>query len=404
MIWLNSLQNNFFYYLRNFVFIIPFFSVCQSKKEIIFFQNQKIDSLNEVLEIEKSNYIKAEKKFNKNNEQIKIINEEVLNWHDQYVNSFHSIDFHVLKCPNSIKKNADQLVEYFNEVTKTDLEKTRAIYSWIANNINYDDNEYNSGGFSETTAEAVLNSKKAVCAGYAELFTLFCQKMNLEVKTISGYAKGYGYQEGDSFLDKNVDHAWNMVKIDNEWKIFDVTWGEGYGITNANGKLVSIKRFNDSWFNISPYEAIFTHYPENQQDLLIEPQISLKQFEALPEVNISAFKTDLLDPKETFQLAVNNKKNIFPRTFSLNTFIKVIQAPKNLYLSKNTIYNFEFYVPRAKSIMIFDEANNVYYFHKSENEPIFTFNYSQKSIGEFSIVIDYFNEKNPLTFLVYNVK
>lgn len=392
------------FYFFMFVSIFANRAISQSKKEIIFNQKQKIDSLNEALEIEKNNFIKAEKKFSKNNEQIKIINENILNWHDQYVNSFHEIDFHIIKCPNSIKKNADELIEYFNEIAKTDLEKTRAIYVWITNNIKYDDNAYNTNNYNDGSVEVVLNTKKAVCAGYAELFTFFCRKMNLEAKTISGYAKGYGYNIGDSFEGKESNHAWNMVKINGEWKIFDTTWGQGYGTTNSNGKLVSITHFTDDWFNASPYEAIFSHYPENNLDLLINTKLSLKNFESIPNIEISAFRTGLLEAKETLDLFLNDKKYVSPNVYSLNTYIKVIQAPKNGVLSKNTRYNFEFYVPRAKSIMLIDEAGNYDQFKKSDNEPIYTLNYSQKSPGVFLIVMDFYNEKNPLTFIKYTIK
>jgi hypothetical protein len=399
-----SLMENLYYNLRFIIILIPFISFSQSKKQIIYYQNQKIDSLNEALEIEKNNFIKAEKKFIKNNEQMKIINESIINWHDQYVNLFHNIDFHIIKCPNAIKKDADLLVNYFNEVATTDLEKARAIYVWMAYNIKYDDDAYNSDNLYYQSAEDVLNAKKAVCGGYAELFTFFGQKMNLEVRTLSGFAKGYGYTKGDSFAGAGPDHAWNMVKIDGEWKIFDVTWGAGSGKTSNNGKLVSKQEFDDNWFNVSPYEAIFSHYPENISDLLIEPRILLKDFEQFPEINISAFKTSLLNAKETLSLILKDKKYAPPIFYSLNSFIKVIKAPKNGELLLNTKYFFELYAPRAKSIMLIDDDGNYLEFKKSVNEPLFTLNYTQSNKGIFSISLDFYNEKNPWVFLEYNVK
>ena len=115
------------------------------------------------------------------------------------------------------------------------------------------------------------------------------------MKTISGYAKGYGDKKGDSFENKSSDHAWNIVKINGVWRVFDVTWGDGYGITDKNGKLVSIDQFTDDWFNVSPYETIFSHYPEDEEFLLIKDKLTLKQFESLPEIEVSAFKTGFLD-------------------------------------------------------------------------------------------------------------
>ena len=53
------------------------------------------------------------------------------------INAFEEIDEHVRDCPKEIKSDPDQLVEYFNQVAETDLEKARSIYVWLADNISY---------------------------------------------------------------------------------------------------------------------------------------------------------------------------------------------------------------------------------------------------------------------------
>ena len=50
-------------------------------------------------------------------------------------------------------------------------------------------------------------------------------QLNLEIETVTGYSKGYGYSPSKRF--KDVDHAWNLIKIDGAWRMFDATWGEG---------------------------------------------------------------------------------------------------------------------------------------------------------------------------------
>ena len=48
---------NLYYNLRLIIILLPFISFSQSKKQIIYYQNQKIDSLNEALEIEKNTFL-----------------------------------------------------------------------------------------------------------------------------------------------------------------------------------------------------------------------------------------------------------------------------------------------------------------------------------------------------------
>ncbi|MEN9744027.1 MAG: hypothetical protein RLZZ65_1832 [Bacteroidota bacterium] len=100
---------------------------------------------------------------------------------------------------------------------------------------------------------------KAVCAGFADLYTELGKRVGLNIKTVTGYSKGFGYTQGDDFSSSN--HAWNAIEIEGQWHIFDATWGQGYGIPGKNGELVCVKQFNPDWFDIEPEYAIFTHLP-----------------------------------------------------------------------------------------------------------------------------------------------
>ena len=60
---------------------------------------------------------------------------------------------------------------------------------------------------------------------------------------------------GDKF--KDTDHAWNVIKVDNKWLLFDVTWASGYA-ENKNGKLVSTSEFEPYWFNVHPNASVIS--------------------------------------------------------------------------------------------------------------------------------------------------
>jgi hypothetical protein len=379
----------------------------QSKKELLYKQNLRIDSLTEALEIQKKEFAAAERRFEKNNEKMKLIDQQIISWHDQYVNSYHAIDYHMAMCPKSIKKDPEQLIAYFLEVANTDLEKCRAVYTWMAYNIKYDDVAYNNNSSSYMDALEVLKEQKAVCAGYSALFTYLCNQLNLEVKSVFGWSKGYGYKQEEMLNMKSIpdsDHAWNLVKIDGEWRCFDATWGSGSAKTTPNGLMKSVYEFTDEWFNCSPEEFIFSHYTESQDDLHLEKPISLKTFFNLPKVNIGAFNMRLLDAKETLDACLTKQENSFPEIFDADTYVKIINAPKSGILQLGESYYFEMYIPRANHVYAFRDDYMQKEFREGQDGAVFKGYIVPKNKGEFTISIDHYFSKDAAVLLKYEVK
>ena len=394
-----------------FILIIFCFSsvafFAQSKKEVLYKQNLRIDSLTEALQIQKDEFAAAERRFEKNNEKMKLIDQQIISWHDQYVNPHHAIDYHMAMCPKSIKKDPEQLIAYFLEVAQTDLEKCRAVYTWMAYNIKYDDVAFNNKTYGFMDALEVLKEQKAVCAGYSELFSYLCSQLNLEVKSVSGWSKGYGYKQEEMLNMKSIpdsDHAWNLVKIDGEWRCFDATWGSGYGINLPNGMLKSVQEFDDQWFNCSPEEFVFSHYPESQEDLHLEKPISLKSFFKLPEVSMSAFTTGLLNAKETLDACQTKQENSFPEILPVDTYVKIINAPKSGILKLGESYYFEMYIPRASNVYSYNGDVMNKEFKESTDGSVFMCNVTPSIKGEFSIAVEYYNSKGISVLLSYEVK
>ena len=84
---------------------------------------------------------------------------------------FITIDAYARSCPANAKTNLDALSTYLRKSTRTDLEKARSIYVWLTANISYDAKAFNTEIYGDQSPEGVLKSKKAVCAGFAELYT-----------------------------------------------------------------------------------------------------------------------------------------------------------------------------------------------------------------------------------------
>ncbi|HWY39143.1 MAG TPA: transglutaminase-like domain-containing protein [Bacteroidia bacterium] len=108
----------------------------------------------------------------------------------------------------------------------SDKEKFDAIFAWVALHIRYDFRQYfSSAGSFSRSAKSILHSRSAVCLGYANLMDTLCGIAGITNTTVYGYVKDNLFDVGDSiYLD---NHAWNAVKLDGLWYLYDVTWSTG---------------------------------------------------------------------------------------------------------------------------------------------------------------------------------
>lgn len=296
-------------------------------------------------------------------------------------NPFAKIDKMAENVPSEAAATISTLAEYLQKNTTTDIEKARAIYTWLAKHIDYDDDGFNTDNIGDMSAPVVLETRKAVCEGFSNLYVALGHEMGLEIKKVIGYAKGYGYSPGKKF--KKTDHAWNIIKIDGTWRVFDATWGEGYGET-VNGKLKSKKAFNDFWFNTDPYEAIFSHLPENHADAFIQPAISLGVYEKLPPIEWPFFEMGF-DAKTIFKNLMTNPDKTFPEAYASKTYVQVKNAPAYRDIKINTPCQFEFFIPRAYSVSVIDNDNNWTYMENKKG--VFRLNYTPDKTGDLYIAV-----------------
>jgi hypothetical protein len=314
------------------------------------------------------------------------------------VEDFTEIDQHARACSPKHAKSTSSLANYLQKPCTNDVQKARAIYVWLCHFINYDDEGYNKDLDRDYSAEAVLKSRTAVCEGFSNLYLALGKEMQLKIEKVIGYAKGYSYEEGQKF--KETNHAWNIVFLNNQWRICDATWGEGFG-SNVNGKLKSTKRFKEYWFNCSPYEAIFTHFPAQQKQAIAKPDISLALFEAYPKLDNNYFGFGF-NGTATYRALYSNHALKFPTCYLPDSPVEARVAPKYRYLQHNTGYQFTFYIPKGKSLVVIDAKGNWTYF--KEKDKLFTLNYKAIECGDLTLTLQEAGSNSKYyTMLVYEV-
>ena len=279
---------------------------------------------------------------------------------DNLNSRFQELDRFASSVPAQNKSSLFDLVNYLIIPAKNELEKTRLIFTWIALNISYDDYGYNTGNYSDCSAEGVFKSGRAVCEGYSNLFEQMGKLAKLDIYKIKGYAKGISYREGSTF--KNTNHAWNVAKIEGQWKLFDVTWASGYG-RGVNGKLVSTKEFNDYWFDVDPAAFIFSHLPEDSQWQMIPGNISKQQFERLPYADSPFFRFGF-EGKYCLENAMSGNLRQFPKSYGIQPGVQVVSLPYQKQINGGKPYKMALKSNRASDIAI---INNGQWIHLTKN-------------------------------------
>jgi hypothetical protein len=225
----------------------------------------------------------------------------------QQFSGFGAIDYRV----QSIEPASPaELVHELTTPYASDIQKVRAIFSWIAEHIEYktkhhviqhaatlphtllkpiDSVSINSA--NDFVAESVLRNMSAVCEGYARLFKTLCDDAGIPSVLITGYARGDMNRIGTRFIS---NHYWNAVYVDSTWHLLDVTWASGY-FTFYGSDFV--KRFDDYYFFTSPELFIRDHFPDDLQWTLLPAPVAPDEFRNAPfkqrafvKYNISSYK------------------------------------------------------------------------------------------------------------------
>ena len=112
---------------------------------------------------------------------------------------------------NKIDKKIDDIInsQNINNYDKVE-DKIRVFHDYLANTNVYDKNKENkTSTYNSDTAIGTLFEGYSVCSGYSDTLSIFLNKLGVDnVKVIT---------------DK---HAWNAVKLNNQWYHIDLTWDD----------------------------------------------------------------------------------------------------------------------------------------------------------------------------------
>ena len=298
---------------------------------------------------------------------------------------FEAIDDHVRRCPKNSEKSLEQLAGYILQSANSDIEKARGVFVWITDNVAYDEKGFQTGQMLDCDVDAVLKNRKCVCEGYANLFLALSKQMGLQAEKVIGFTKTASDRPGRKL--KESDHAWNRIKIDGQWKIFDATWGAGSSTIGEKWK----KRFDEFWFDMTPYEAIFTHFPE-EVDPDVTPRLSKSGFEELPFVGSDYFMMGF-DARKVYVAIMEHDQLRCPTTYFIPSKPKALNVPWFETLVVGEEYEFRFQDKDCIAISI-REANGKWTDLMKEND-VFSISFRPSRQGRLDVCFQYGKNKNP---------
>jgi Transglutaminase-like superfamily len=212
------------------------------------------------------------------------------NIYSSNINELKVLDDRVKNISSADTQNIFTLSKALTEGLTTDLEKIYVIYKWVTNNIEYDSESFFANNWRGIgNANTVIQRRKAVCDGYAELVMRLGLQSGLLIEKVEGYAKGYGYKMGEQLAAPN--HAWNSVRVDGEWYLLDSTWDAGS--INESTRSYERKNADYDFFLTNPQIFIYSHFAKEDKWNLAKNNWDKKEFFSRVNVSEGAFKLGL---------------------------------------------------------------------------------------------------------------
>lgn len=261
----------------------------------------------------------------------------------------------------------EDLAKQINSNFTTDEDKVKASFYWLATNINYDiialsssnkqyrftytdkaDKQRKIKAIEDKFINETFTKRKGICEEYALSLKKLCDLLKIPCKTINGNVRVDISEIGR--INKDTNHAWNLVYVNNKWIFIDTTWAAGFAI---NGKWN--KSFNSYFYNTPKNKAVKTHYSNNLLWNKHFNKLSLTNFYNQPiyKLRFLETKAEIIAPKSGFiKVNKNNKIELSLKNLDPNIIVQYVYSGDKYASFPNSIKN------GSNTILIFESPKN----------------------------------------------
>jgi hypothetical protein len=169
------------------------------------------------------------------------------------VNSYNkiSVSFEKTYTEYEIMQVENKINEIISSIITDDMttkEKIIAFHDYIIDNTKYDSAYINANlddiNSPSHKATGVLFYNKALCGGYADIMSIFLNKLNIP-----------------NYLISSEYHVWNAVYLDNTWYHLDLTWDDPVTSDGTDIRLDKFLLITDD--ELSSYNTGYHNYDKN---------------------------------------------------------------------------------------------------------------------------------------------
>ena len=208
------------------------------------------------------------------------------------VKQFENVDLYVKKLGPlpllNVASIADTLTQNFPDKTL----KSRAIFSWIANNIALDPKAVRSNDNKNIQPENVILNRKTTSLGFATLVQEMCSLSDIRCLTVDGYSR-FNIDQICEMPDE-LNHTWNVIQLNtspSNWYYVDAAKASG----SLDKKFMMFTpSFSDCYFFSEKNIFNLDHFPDNNAWMLGNGSKTAKIFFDLPLIGIGAYNNKLI--------------------------------------------------------------------------------------------------------------
>lgn len=199
------------------------------------------------------------------NDVDELANSETLSFINNYVHPYNSykkvsfeinslnkinIKFEKTYTPSEIElieKKLDEIIPNIINDNMNDKEKIIAFHDYVINNSKYDssyvENDLKDIDNPSHKATGILFYNKALCGGYADIMSIFLNRLNIP-----------------NFLVSSEYHVWNAVYLDG-WYHLDLTWDDPVVKDGSDIRLDKFLLISD--YTLNSYNTGYHEYDKN---------------------------------------------------------------------------------------------------------------------------------------------
>ncbi|KAK7116087.1 lim and transglutaminase domain protein ltd-1-like [Littorina saxatilis] len=217
-----------------------------------------------------------------------------------------SIDANVKRAPASLLSNYKALIDFVTQDARNDVQKVRAIYSWLAAQ-EIMERSYSSKVKDANTPEGYMKTIKQGDGSYTAFFALLCRAARIPCVIIRGSGKAASYEVGDQEMSE-VNSAWTAVHVDGSWRLVHVFWAlvglagfnkGGWTKVEEGGQAVrqkekasegkTVNRQEDFWFLTDPDQFIYFCRAQRAEWQLLKSPWSMDKYLNVPYFSFNYF-------------------------------------------------------------------------------------------------------------------